>query len=111
MRPIRTTLTAAGVSPPISLDPWADAPAAVMVEVSGGAGFTVQYSFDDPNDLVNPIAQGSMVWDSTLCPAGAVAGVANISFALPVSPLWIRVQQTGTGTVTMVVLQYNVVNA
>ncbi len=111
MRPIRTSLVAAGVSPPISLDPWADAQCAVMVEVSGGAGFTVAYSFDDPNDLVNPVPFGSMIWDSSLCPGGAVAGTANISFALPVSPLYIRITQTGAGAVTMVVTQYNVVNA
>ncbi len=52
-----------------------------------------------------------MIWDSSLCPGGAVAGTANISFALPVSPLYIRITQTGAGAVTMVVTQYNVVNA
>lgn len=110
MRPITTLLTAAGNSPPIRLDEWADAQVGVMVAVTGGAGFTVQYSFDDPNDLINPVAQGSMVWDSSMCPGGAVAGTANISFALAAAPIYIRLVMTGAGSAKMTVVQYNVFN-
>jgi hypothetical protein len=123
MRPISVTLPNAllpGPAPitsaPIRLDEFADPPCAVQVVVTGTVTFTVQGCFDEgPDSLVNPIPVASMGWDNGLAlqiPTGAVAGTASIAFPLPVTPLWLRIQlNTGTGSVRMNVVQYNVTNA
>lgn len=115
MRAITATLgpNAAGqASSMIRLDEWADAPLGVQVAVaSGTVNFTVQHSFDDPNDLINPVPVGSMFWDTSLVPAGAIAGTAGLTFAIPTAPLWIRcLMNSGTGALRMTVTQYNVVD-
>ena len=52
MRPITVTAgPSAGPSNMVRLDEWADAPVGVQVSLSGSGNFTVQHSFDDPNDL------------------------------------------------------------
>lgn len=96
----------------IRLDEWADAPAGVAVAVvSGSVNFTVQHSFDDPNDLINPVSVGSMFWDTSFCPAGAIGGTAGLSFAIATAPLWMRiVMNSGAGALRMTVTQYNVVD-
>jgi hypothetical protein len=85
----------------------------VQVTAVGVANFTVQTSFDEgPDSLTNPIPIGSMSWDTTMVPAGAVAGSATVSFSLPTAPLWIRITlNSGAGSVRMVVTQYQVVEA
>jgi hypothetical protein len=99
-------------SAPIRLDEWSDAPVAVQVAIASGAvNFTVQHSFDDPNALITPIAQGSMFWDTGLVPAAAIGGAAGTTFAIPTAPLWIRLLlNSGSGAVRMTVTQYQVVN-
>jgi hypothetical protein len=117
MRPITTVVgpnAAPGTtSPMIRLDEWADPPLGVQVAASGTVNFTVQHSFDEgPDSLVNPIPLTSMFWDTSLIPAGAVDGTAGITFSIATAPLWIRiVVNSGTGSVRMVVQQYNVVEA
>lgn len=113
MRPITVTLgpnQAGQASNMIRLDEWADAPVGVQVATQGAVTFTVMHSFDDPNDLINPIPVGSMFWDTGLVPAGAIGGTTGLTFAMPVAPLWMRVAITaGTGNLRMTVTQYNVV--
>jgi|HubBroStandDraft_6_1064221.scaffolds.fasta_scaffold2088602_1 hypothetical protein len=116
MRAITTTLgpNAAGgaTSGMIRLDEWADAPLGVQVAIASGAvNFTVQHSFDDPNDLINPVPLANMFWDTSLCPAGAIGGAAGLTFAIPVAPLWMRIMMnSGAGALRMTVTQYNVVD-
>jgi len=74
----------------IRLDEWADAPVGVQCSVQGTANFTVQHSFDDPNDLVNPVPVGSMFWDTGLVPAGAVGATAGLTFSMATAPLCMR---------------------
>ena len=64
----------------------------MQVNPSGGASYTIDYSFDDPNDLISPIALGSMFFDTTMCPPGAVAGSAGLTFTIPTAPIWMRVR-------------------
>jgi hypothetical protein len=53
-----------------------------------------------------------MFWDTSLIPAGAIGGSAGITFSIPTAPLWMRIiLNSGTGSVRMVVTQYNVVEA
>jgi hypothetical protein len=115
MRAITRTLgpNAAGLtSSMIRLDEWADAPLGVQVAIASGAvNFTVQHSFDDPNDLINPVPLASMFWDTSFCPAGAIGGSAPITFAIPTAPLWMRIlMNSGTGALRFTVTQYNVVD-
>lgn len=111
MRPITVTAgPTAGPSTMIRLDEWADAPVGVQVSLQGAANFTVQHSFDDPNDLINPVAVGSMFWDTGLVPAGAIGGTAGLTFSMATAPIWMRLLfNSGTGVAKMVVTQYNVV--
>jgi hypothetical protein len=111
MRPLTAT-SGPGVSTSrmVRLDEWADAPVGIQVTVSGAATYTVQHSFDDPNDLVNPVPVGQMFWDTGLVPAGAIGATAGITFSMATAPLWMRLNQTaGSGSARMVVTQYNVV--
>lgn len=110
MRPITVTQAGVGASNMIRLDEWADAPVGVQVSIlSGSPTFTVQHSFDDPNDLINPVPVGSMFWDTGLVPAGAIGGTAGLTFSMATAPLWMRLNVTVAGTAKMVVTQYNVV--
>ncbi len=111
MRPITVVAgPAAGPSKMIRLDEWADAPVGVQVSVAGTANFTVQHSFDDPNDLINPVPVGQMFWDTGLVPAGAVGASTGLTFAMATAPLWMRLLfNSGSGSAKMVVTQYNVV--
>lgn len=111
MRPITVVAgPGAGPSKMIRLDEWADAPVGIQVSVAGVANFTVQHSFDDPNDLINPVPVGQMFWDTGLVPAGAVGGTTGMTFAMATAPLWMRLLlNSGAGSAKMVVTQYNVV--
>ncbi len=111
MRPITVVAgPAAGPSKMIRLDEWADAPVGVQVSIQGTANYTVQHSFDDPNDLINPVALGDMFWDTGLVPPAAVDAALPITFAMATAPIWMRLLfNSGTGTAKMVVTQYNVV--
>jgi hypothetical protein len=94
----------------IRLDEWADAPLGIQVSVNGTVNYTVQHSFDDPNDLISPVPLASMFWDSGLVPAGAIGGTAGITFSMATCPLWLRLMlNSGTGSAKLVAVQYNVV--
>jgi hypothetical protein len=100
-----------GASPSIALDPWAFPQVAIQCGVSGTVNYTVQQTLDNPNDLVNPIAQASMQWvdhpDTNLV-AATTTKQGNYGYA----PLFMRlVINSGSGTVRLSVIQANVVSA
>jgi hypothetical protein len=118
MRPITVTLGPNAAVPVTSqmirLDEWADAPLGVQVAVTGTVSFTVQHSFDEgPDSLVSPIPLASMFWDTSLLPTtGWVNGTVGASCSIATAPIWMRITlNSGTGSVRMVVSQYNVVEA
>ena len=100
-----------GSSPWVALDPWAFPQVAIQCGVSGTVNYTVQQTLDNPNDPVNPIARASMQWvdhpDTNL--VGATTTLqGNYGYA----PLFMRVViNSGSGTVRLSVIQYNVVSA
>ena len=105
------TASAPFASRAIRLDEWANEACAVHIAIQAGAVFTVQHSFDDPNDLINPVPQAAMFWDSALIPPGGIAGSVGLGFSIATAPLWIRLLlNSAAGSAKMVVTQYNVVN-
>jgi hypothetical protein len=115
MRPItRTVGPGAAANTPsemIRLDEWADAPLGIQVSVQGVVTYTVEHSFDDPNDLISPVPFAQMYWGTDLVPLAASGGGGNsITFSMATAPLWMRiVLNSGAGSVKLVVQQYNVV--
>jgi hypothetical protein len=114
MRPITRTVgpNAAPDTPSsmVRLDEWADAPLGIQVSVAGTVNYSVQHSFDDPNDLINPVPIADMWWDSSLIPLAAVNAIAGTTFSMATAPLWMRILlNSGAGSAKMVVQQYNVV--
>jgi hypothetical protein len=113
MRPVTVNLgpgaATNATSAMANLDEWADAPLGVQLVVTAGTA-TVQHSMDNPCDLVNPVPVGSMVWDTSLVPAGAIGATGTISFSIATAPLWMRIlAATGPATARMTLVQYNVV--
>jgi hypothetical protein len=106
MRAITATATPAAPTQLVCLDQWFCALCGVQVIPSGGATFTVDYSFDNPNDLIAPIPLGAMSFDTSMCPAAAINGTVGLSFVLPASPVWARVRLlNGAGSVRATWLQ------
>ena len=88
MRAITATVTPAAPTAMVRMDNFATAVLGGAIAVLGGAAFTLQHSCDDPNDLVSPVALGSMFWDTSLLPTAAQGGSANVTFEIMASPLW-----------------------
>jgi hypothetical protein len=110
MQPITvsTTDATAGTtySRSVRMDSFANAQSAVQVNVTGTATFTVETSMDDPNDPVNPVAVGSMVWVNAI-DTNLVAKTANATGAFVVTPTFVRIKQTaGNGSTKMTIAQF-----
>lgn len=99
-----------GSTPWVSCDSWADAPVGIQVDVSGTVNYTVQWTHDDPNSATDPVAPSAVTWINSNDPAAVASSIAittNNQFA----PTFVRTYlNSGTGTVTMKVTQYNVAN-
>lgn len=111
MRPVVAKVTAANPLAMVRLDQMHGAAVGVMAVIesgaTGAAAYQIDYSFEDPNDLVNPVPLASMDWDNSLIPAGAQQATTSLSFAIPTAPLWARVQLLpGATSVRVVFTQY-----
>ncbi len=101
---VGTTTTAC--SPWVRFDEWAPAPISAQFTVTGTINYTLQTSFDDPNDLVNAVAPASMDWDSTISPV--VGASASTSAAFAISPVWARILlNSGSGSVKGAFAQFS----
>jgi hypothetical protein len=99
-----------GSTPWVRTDEWADAALSIQCDVVGTVNYTVQASNDDPNDPTNPVLPSAMTWISTNDPNGVAATVAILTNYL-FAPQYVRaLLNSGTGSVSMTVTQYNVVN-
>ena len=97
-------------TPWVRLDEWASAQVSIMTDVAGTVNYTVQSTSDDPNSNTNPVTPSAVQWQATNDPNGVAATTAiqtNYLFA----PTFVQLLlNSGAGTVTATVLQYNVVN-
>jgi hypothetical protein len=106
MRAISATATPANNTVLVRMDNYATAVVGAAIVVSGGGQFLLDYSFDDPNDLVSPVPVAQMTWDRTLLPPAAQMGTANVSFQMMACPLYFRLSLgTGVGSVRGTFLQ------
>jgi len=111
MRPVTVSVGPNAVggtaSPLVRLDEWAPGLVGIQVNVSGTVNYTVQSTMDDPNSPTNPVAAGSMTWvnsNDTNVVNATTTQQTNFMFA----PIFVRVLlNSGTGTVTMTVVQYS----
>ena len=91
----------------LRLDNWAFPQVAIQCDVTGTVNYTVQQTLDDPNNETLPMSPAAVNWvnhpDTNL--VGATATVqGNYGYA----PLYARVTlNSGTGSVTMTLVQHN----
>jgi len=95
-------------SPWARLDEWAMPGVSIQCDVSGTVNYTVQATNDDPNDPTFPVLPAAVTWIPTNDPAGVAATAAILTNYIN-APTYVRLLlNSGTGTVTMKVIQYNV---
>lgn len=97
-------------SPWAMMDPWAYAPVAAQINVTGTVNYTLQQTLDDPNDPTNPVTPANVTWincaDATVVGA-TVAAQTNYAFA----PRYVRLLlNSGTGSITGTFIQLGVVS-
>jgi hypothetical protein len=97
-------------TPWVRTDEWANPSVSIQCDVTGTVNYTVQVSNDDPNDPTNPVLPQNMTWinsnDSDVVSA-TTSQLSNYLF----SPRYVRtLLNSGAGSVSMTVTQYDVVN-
>jgi hypothetical protein len=108
MRAITAVVSYGNTPAYVNMDSWSGAAMGVQVNLIGGAAYQLRYSFDDPNDLANPIPLANMLWDNSMLPSPP-APFQNVTFSMPVSPLWWQVTQlNGVGSSRVTFLQLGV---
>ena len=90
MRAITASVTPVANTALVRMDNYATAVVGGAIVVSGGAQFLLDYSFDDPCDLVSPVPVAQMNWSRDLLPGPAQMGLANVSFQMMACPLYFR---------------------
>lgn len=92
-------------TPWVSIDAYGWSNISIQCNVTGTVNYTVQSTLDDPNDPTNPVAVGSMTWvnSSDTNVVGATGTEQTNYFFVP---KYIRcLLNSGSGTVTMTVIQ------
>lgn len=99
-----------GSTPWIRTDEWADSPVGIQCVVTGTVNYTVQWTEDDPNSATDPVIPSAVTWINSNDPA-AVSATTSITTNNQFAPTFVRVLlNSGSGSVTVKVSQYNAVN-
>jgi hypothetical protein len=97
-------------TPWVRLDEWADAQVGIQCNATGTVNYTVQSTDDDPNSPTNPVSPSATTWINTN-DANAVNATGNVQTNYLFAPTFVRVLlNSGSGSVTARVIQYNVAN-
>lgn len=89
----------------VSCDPWVPQPIAIVATVTGTVNYTVEQTLDDPNSPINPVRPDLVSWQNDP-DLGAVGATTNYVGSYIFCPAFIRVVlNSGSGSVTMTVLQ------
>lgn len=109
MRPVRVTVSAAGVSPPVPLDQYIS-PFNVGIGVVLSAGATLTYDVEHTFD--NVFAEGfnpaTATWFDNATLAAKTAS-SDGNYAFPVSAIRLNVTSYTSGSATMNVLQAGII--
>ena len=93
----------------VMLDHWANAQTAVQAVVSGTANYTIQQTLDSTNSTTAPVAPTSVTWFSS-ADAAVVNATASAQSSYAYSPTMVRVTlNSGSGSVTVKLVQFGVV--
>lgn len=94
----------------IRMDSWANSQSVIQIDVSGTVNYSLQVTMDDPNDPVNPVSVANVKWlnsNDTNVVSASAAKFSNFDW----TPTWVRLLlNSGTGTATVRLAQFNVVN-
>lgn len=95
-------------TPWVRLDEWANPPVSIQCNASGTVNYTVQSTNDDPNSPTNPVLPSAMTWIATN-DTNAVGATGSVQTNYLFAPTFVRVLlNSGTGSVVMTAIQYNV---
>lgn len=90
----------------LRLDGWAFAQVGLQVDVSGTINYTVQQTFDDPNDPTSPVSPASVIWANSGDSAVVAKAVDAQSF-YAYAPAFIKITaNSGTGSAKLTAVQY-----
>jgi hypothetical protein len=97
-------------TPWVRLDEWASAQVGIQCNATGTVNYTVQSTDDDPNSPTNPVIPSATTWINTN-DANAVNATGNVQTNFLFAPTFVRaLLNSGSGSVAMKVIQYNVAN-
>lgn len=97
-----------GSTPWVRLDEWASPPVGIQCDVSGAVNYTLQSTYDDPNSPTDPVSVSAMIWYPTN-DTNAVNSTGSVQTNFLFTPTYVRVLlNSGSGSVAMKVIQYNV---
>lgn len=97
-----------GSTPWVRLDEWASPPVGIQCNVTGTVNYTVQSTYDDPNSPTDSVSVSAMTWIATN-DTNAVGATGAVQTNFLFTPTYVRaLLNSGSGSVTMKVIQYNV---
>jgi hypothetical protein len=97
-------------TPWVRLDEWASPPVGIQCNVTGTVNYTVQSTYDDPNSPTDPVSPSAVNWIATN-DTNAVGATGSVQTNFLFTPTFVRaLLNSGSGSVTMKVIQYNVVS-
>lgn len=97
-------------TPWVRLDEWASPNVSIQCDVTGTVNYTVQSTNDDPNSPTDPVSISAMTWLATN-DTNAVNATGAVQTNYLFAPTFVRVLlNSGTGSVSAKVIQYDVAN-
>lgn len=95
-------------TPWVRLDEWASPPVGIQCNATGTVNYSVQSTYDDPNSPTNAVLPSASTWINTN-DTNAVNAAGNVQTNFLFTPIFVRVLlNSGSGSVAMTVVQYNV---
>ena len=109
MQPITVTIpansSAGATSQWVRLDSWNAGDASIQVVVNGTVNYTLQTTWDDPNDPVNPVPVANVTWFNS-SDTDVLNSTKNAVSQLAPLPTFARILlNSGTGSVRATVVQ------
>lgn len=90
----------------VRLDSWAFSQVGIQVDVSGTINYTVQQTFDDPNDLSNPVTPANVIWVNS-SDSAVVSKAVDAQSSYAYAPTYVKITaNSGTGSARLTAVQY-----